>query len=821
MRNLLIFVLLSTSAELFAQEAMEPILFRYLTMEKPEKVKIKKAQHAIKKCGYDYQYDSIQQQIILNFYDFNYLPGFIKKRKDGIALHINNNEFFISRNRLRDQFISSYWKRNLALHAMEFYNDLVKYIPTVSLPENNLNLRKQYRFFKAQLKEADLNKRQLKKAKYVTRKNFKDFKQDFRYFKKLIKGKRAFLRSLRNDNNPWPVTFNISGNYDPEFNFEFTSYKKSVATLKFDTLAGKPADFLPEQENVKCIPFDRYTYFKKLKGLGLQKYNYDPYVPPQKQIGFRKFEIFFERNQSDCSYEDIRDIVTLMNDSSYTIKKAKIRAYASVEGFTEINLRLQKERAQLLLDLLQQYNQDSIEVVSLKTDENWDRLYRQLKGTSYEYWQDLSKSEIKDLLTNPKILNEWEDSLYAQRKAVLEVLLYRKADPVDQVKAAVKDYHQIRKQYTSLSKRNADDQALRPYLLKLLAIEHFLNEKAREGVPFADSLCNIQRTPDPSLALVQFYSLILEDFKGLSAPCKNHETIILNAYHAVLHYLNEVELNRHRQQYFLRQAIDIQIYAFEKVEDGSIDPEIICQLKWPDTPLFYPLVLNELDYINRFTDNELRQLSCYQQEKDTNNNDPDFESNPENVHAISFAPPLDYKLPHSDYYFLLKKKLVHNDQLIRSWAVRTDDILEFDLYEFLFINILNWDVWNNVYYDEEVNYKEMLKQMNRLLEIHDILCDKQLYQIYLDLHLRIGYLLRHDISMDQEVLNSLRKLTQYYQKHLTWMPEKEAMKLVRHLLWMGQYYHKNETYEMAAQLLSNMSRHDLLNKKNQNLLDEM
>lgn len=126
------------------------------------------------------------------------------------------------------------------------------------------------------------------------------------------------------------------------------------------------------------------------------------------------------------------------------------------------------------------------------------------------------------------------------------------------------------------------------------------------------------------------------------------------------------------------------------------------------------------------------------------------------------------------------------------------------------MNILNWDVWNNRYYDDEVNYLKMIRLMNTLVGMNEILCPGQLYQLYLDLHLRVSYLARHnpDKNARREIYSSLRNLQQYVLRNQTFINEQEATALAGHLIWMGKFFHANETIDMARELLSKYADHE-------------
>ena len=324
-----------------------------------------------------------------------------------------------------------------------------------------------------------------------------------------------------------------------------------------------------------------------------------------------------------------------------------------------------------------------------------------------------------------------------------------------------------------------------------------------------EEFSRLQSFSAPSIDILRFYSMMLDDEKQLENVYTNQEEIIARAYAAVMDALYNTDYNKYRQRYWQRQAIDIQMYAFEKINAEKISAQVICKFAWPDKPVFYPLILNELDYVNKKPESFISNLGCY--EMDTTDSDDQYIEN-DNVHAVSFNPPLDYRQNHTDYYFFLKKRLLNNDQDIIELAVRSDNNLEFDLYELLWYSIVNWDVWNNRYYDDAIDYRKMLKLMNKLLAMNDILCPDQLYQLYMDLHLKISFLARHnpDEHLTKEIYYSLKKLQKYYLDNLAQVKVKDALKLAEHLVWMGKYFHNNETIALARQLLNQLEQRGLL-----------
>ena len=814
----LLLLMIFIASDVIAQP--EAVIFPNLENLEVKGKENRKAQYALAKCGLSFSYDAANQNLLLKIHDPRYLSKIFNHRKDKLELQIGDQIFVLTGKLIREQLKRNYFQIHVP-EQVEYYEEVInRYMSGFNIQDTiHDDHRELYRDFKTALSDLDLAGDVFSIIKKDIRKNYRTYKKDYRRFKKFLKDKSKSI--VRKDDGPWVITFENVVNDD--FNINFYKKNLKIAKLQFDTLYASPADLLSQYEIAECEPFDRYTYFKKIKGLGLQRYKFKPYQPVEKMVGYIDFTIYFEQNESKCSREDLKEILTLLNDSSYTIRKAKVYAYASVEGDEDINLKLQKDRAKVMLDLLQQYNRDSIEIVEFHTDENWERFNKQIKGSKYQSWVDLSKEKVKSLLTDSIIANDWEDSLAVQRKAVLKLQLYHQPDTIHQIKYAIKTYKTLINQYISYCSRipKGKEGSMISYQLKILAVEDFLKQMVRKGKLPVEKFNEVQSFSHPAIDNVRFYSMMLDDEKGLANVYTNKEEIVAKAYDAVLGALYNTNHNKYRQQYWQRQAIDIQVYAFEQIDDKKLSSEVICEFAWPDKSVFYPLILNELDYINKKSISFIGNLSCYNVDT-TKNNDNEF-INKENPHAVSFNPPLDYRIPHTDYYFFLKKRLLENDQDIRKMVVRSDDYFEFDMYDLLWYNIINWDVWNNRYYDDEVDYRKMIKLMDKLIEVNDILCPTQLYQLYLDLHLRVSFLVRHDSGhrVSKQVYYSLRKLYKYYLDNLAWVKEEDALKLANHLIWMGKYFHNNETINMARHLLSKLDQHGLISDENQKNYNEL
>ncbi|HSZ26242.1 MAG TPA: hypothetical protein VK766_11000, partial [Cytophagaceae bacterium] len=138
-----------------------------------------------------------------------------------------------------------------------------------------------------------------------------------------------------------------------------------------------------------------------------------------------RFEIPFEKNKSEFAKADVKPIYDSLRHNDYFIKSISIKAYSSVEGSLENNIKLQEKRAQSIVKALQEYQVETI-YASMVASENWVEFLEDVSDSKYNYLKALSKDEIKTKLENQQLSTELEPYLKKHRKAVLRVELEKK-----------------------------------------------------------------------------------------------------------------------------------------------------------------------------------------------------------------------------------------------------------------------------------------------------------------------------------------------------------------------------------------------------------
>ncbi len=182
--------------------------------------------------------------------------------------------------------------------------------------------------------------------------------------------------------------------------------------------------------------FDLNTYRWDLLEMGMYldtltlKSNYDRSVSEQEKYilshKILRFEIPFEKNKSIYSATDIQPLYDSLRLTDYNIRKIKVKAYSSVEGNTNRNIELQNERANSIVNALQEFQESAI-VNEISVSENWVEFLNDIVISDYSYFSDLTKDEIKQNLENKNIAKGLEPYLKNHRKAVVILELQKKS----------------------------------------------------------------------------------------------------------------------------------------------------------------------------------------------------------------------------------------------------------------------------------------------------------------------------------------------------------------------------------------------------------
>ncbi len=165
-------------------------------------------------------------------------------------------------------------------------------------------------------------------------------------------------------------------------------------------------------------------------GMYLDSLSFENKKIGKSDLGFKmnnksmRFVIPFQKNKSVYDAADIKSLYDSLNLTDFTIKAIDIKAYASVEGSTERNAALLKQRANSIVAALQQYQKPTIKT-EVSTAENWVEFINDITYSEFGYMRPMSKSEVKSTIT-ADIASKMEPILKNHRKAIINLELIRK-----------------------------------------------------------------------------------------------------------------------------------------------------------------------------------------------------------------------------------------------------------------------------------------------------------------------------------------------------------------------------------------------------------
>ena len=136
------------------------------------------------------------------------------------------------------------------------------------------------------------------------------------------------------------------------------------------------------------------------------------------------FSIPFEKDKWEYKPEDIKPLYDSLQLTDYNIKKIDINAYASVEGSSDRNFILQRQRAKSIAGSLQSFQEPSI-ITRISTSENWVEFFNDIKKTKHKKLVKLPKKNVKAKLINEYAAN-LEPILRNHRKAIVVLSLEKK-----------------------------------------------------------------------------------------------------------------------------------------------------------------------------------------------------------------------------------------------------------------------------------------------------------------------------------------------------------------------------------------------------------
>lgn len=767
------------------------------------------------------QYHS-QGKIMLEFKNLSIIPQSFPVRKSGISLYqncespcTNNSEVVISINRklIRRQLFAqrdSLLNRQLINRFSEIYKASITRAGLILKKDSiyDLNLRsfsnwkEAGKYFNSEI-ISSFNEfqntttspiiigrldREQKLALRSIENEINNAKRKSKSFKKFVKKGKGSPRLFTD--NIWHLDFG-SLNSAPEFHAYLR--KGDFAIIQLDTLPTKLAERFIQIDSFPCVPVKRYLYYKELPGFDFKPSRYQNKFKPGSSIpAYRDFTLFFEHNKSEYDRSDVEPILEFLQDSSYIVQQAKVHGLASVEGDSINNQRLQEERARILIDLIQKEQaEDSIELVEITTAENWDMFFEQIEKSEFESWQEKSKTEIKSLLEDDSIALLLEPILAPERFSKLQLKLRIKLDDEQKAEFSYRAFRNALDKYYSSSSA----EVRKSNLLRAAQIRSYVRDAYRAG-EFEGDPCRFFDSNAADLDILHFYEMRYDLKKGLEPICMEIKDIVFRAHQNIIFKLSTS--NKEQYPTLLRQAIDIQNYIFDGLLDKSLSATFFDLLNYPRNKRFHYLILNSYYFKNYVAQHLIREY---------------------NMAPVNPAPRVGYPVKNTFYYIL--KEIVLNDEF--EMIKRSPGYFEFELYDFLsFYSVDLWDPVSQTFFDEEVDDKVMKEQLNRLMSLNSIICDRQVFQLYLDFHNKAAY---HNYLAsgpdNRSTLESLTRLYQYFYSRKEKLDPESSKKIALTLLWYARESYNKDLVQYAYDILESQFTRKRLDSEGNKLFMEV
>ena len=558
------------------------------------------------------------------------------------------------------------------------------------------------------------------------RRQYKKYKRQRKRFKKFLKGKSSF--NMASQRYVWRLVFPMKQLSQAErFDMQIIRKKQSCASILFDAwpleLKDEP---LQAVDQVICVPVNRSrSFFSHPRNVRFKKKRL--YRPTTKFRKRKAFTLEFEKGKSDYTLEDLEPIREFLTDSSYTILRAQIEAYASVEGDSAINIDLQQKRADILNNLLVTINEDSIET-EIYTAENWKLFSRQLsriheadgqsRGQQMPNVPDLrgqSQAEVKTFLEDEENEALFEPLLAKQRKAVLKLIVSYRLTSDKKAAIFQEDMQQIDK---LMNHPKASEKQKGLAYEKILAMRRYVRDAIRRGELEENSEKHqkIFNYRTARLDIMDFYDF-KRDFKaGHSLVHQDMTEILRRAYKASIRVLNGMtakHTDKQREQ-ALNDAMQVQFFTYQLILRDTLDVSFFCEFRYPDAEIFWPLKMNRIDFGIEEGKSYVDKSTCpYRIITEEEERQTDSRTN---------------------FFYKLTKKLALDPK-----GPQLNPFYRFDLFKFLSMNINYWDEKTGKYYDREVDEMEMLKWFEKLDRVKGKMCSKAVNQLRLNLHSKLIY----------------------------------------------------------------------------------
>jgi hypothetical protein len=573
---------------------------------------------------------------------------------------------------------------------------------------------------------------------------------------------------------------------------------KTIATLTIDTLPTIAFPALPTLSDVECLPIDRFFELKKLKGYGIDQIKYLPYTGHDQNIFKKRHGVFFPRNKivpESASMDSLRQYLT---DNDLSILKADFYGYSSFEGDSLLNRNLQEKRAAYLYQALNDMSSDPIEADTIGFADGYEALLSAARKNGIAWMTTLPKAQLRDTLQKDSaLLASLEPLLKRSRKAELQLVLAKKLNQEERIDKAFRVFNQTA--YRVVSTRsgqisNLEQQRLNGMLRYLFTL--FINDEiTSEQLSYTT-----EHAPNTSFVRILFAYLLIQQFER-DRPIQldsafwygklaefDRSRVFENANEAVISLLYSKSIASNAKPMLQAMAVDMQYYTFRYINNGTLHPSVLCRFSYPNTSGFYALKLNHYAFLQQLPPEKGNLISCYSgantpyylrpgRRRFTGDEIGSLAERLENeagafrrrFESETLQPPTYYNGTQSDYYYFLKVLFLEENEAIKKLVSQSDQLIEFDLYNFVHDQVQAFDPLENVWLEKEIPLEKISSLLRRLMRSPGRLCPVMLENISLGFHLKTLYYVSKyydptNVSQQTLARDALTYISSYYRK---------------------------------------------------------
>lgn len=140
-----------------------------------------------------------------------------------------------------------------------------------------------------------------------------------------------------------------------------------------------------------------------------------PYNPTEETLDIELL-IPFEKNKAEYKHEDIQQFLDTLKVPDFIVNRMNIFAYASIEGDSLQNAKLQQKRAESIVKAMESKQKNSIKA-NIYLADSWKLFCDEIKNTEFSYLAGMSKKEAITEINKGTLAEQLEQYLAPTRFA--------------------------------------------------------------------------------------------------------------------------------------------------------------------------------------------------------------------------------------------------------------------------------------------------------------------------------------------------------------------------------------------------------------------